>query len=362
MRFLFHLSDVSSFQIDLSPPSLQAEGFVHLSAAHQVLGTLNRWFSHTDSVKLVVLRTDRLGESLKWEDTHGHGDDFPHLYAPIPSEAIEAIVCMERETDGQFTWPEPLNSMLSPLLETLTEEVALIEPTRRFPEKKLPQLCVLCFFQEVLDSLEARPDCQVHEGLGSEIGAKRVLVFQHKEVEVAVCHPGVGGPLAAATLEELIALGCQIFVVCGGAGSLVPEQTMGQLVAVDKAWRDEGVSHHYLPPGPSLDVDRAALASMRKTLDGLKVNYKTGATWTTDALYRETPSRIQLRKESGCLTVEMELASLLAVSQYRGAKLAALVYCGDDVGSESWDFRDWTSAQSVRERLFWLGMEVVVAL
>lgn len=362
MEFLFHLFQSDGFEPTLSPESLETEGFVHLSNSDQLLRTANRWFREATKLKVMVLGADQLQEHLKWEDLYERGEEFPHLYAPIPRAAVAAVVELGRDEEGAYRWPECLNGLVCPLLEPLSAETAVIEPARRFPEKKLPSKCVLCFFSEVLDSLEARQDCRRYRGLGSEIGATDVFTLSFEDEEITVCHPGVGGSLAAATLEELIALGCREFFLCGGAGSLISEQSMGQLVLVSQAWRDEGASHHYLAPSQILELDRSLVQSARQTLDRLDVSYQTGCSWTTDGLYRETPSRVARRREAGCLTVEMEVASLAAVARYRGCRFGALLYCGDDVGSEQWDFREWTSATSVRERLFWVGVEVLRGL
>ena len=362
MEFLFHLFQSDGFEPSLSPESLETEGFVHLSNAEQLLRTANRWFAEATDLKVMVLRADQLQGHLKWEDLYERGEEFPHLYASIPRPAVAAVVELDRDADEAYQWPKCLNGLICPLLESLSEEGAVIEPARRFPEKKLPSKCLLCFFSEVLDVLETREDCQRYHGLGSEIGATDVFTLSFEDEEIAVCHPGVGGSLAAATLEELIALGCREFFLCGGAGSLIPEQRLGQLVLVDRAWRDEGASHHYLPPGGVLDLDRSLVQSACQSLDRLDVAYQTGASWTTDGLYRETPSRVARRRKAGCLTVEMEIASLAAVAKYRDCRFGALLYCGDDVGSEQWDFREWTRATSVRERMFWLGVEVLRGL
>lgn len=65
------------------------DGFVHLSTAAQVPGTLARHFA--GEPRLVVLRVDgaRLGDALRWEVSRG-GALFPHLYAALPVDAIVA--------------------------------------------------------------------------------------------------------------------------------------------------------------------------------------------------------------------------------------------------------------------------------
>ena len=59
-----------------------ADGFVHFSAADQVVGTLDRHFSGQDGLELLALEADDLGAALKWEVSRG-GALFPHLYAPL---------------------------------------------------------------------------------------------------------------------------------------------------------------------------------------------------------------------------------------------------------------------------------------
>ena len=59
--------------------------------------------------------------------------------------------------------------------------------------------------------------------------------------------PGFGAPTAVMTLEELIAFGIKTFVNLGTAGGLQQNMNIGDIVNCDRAIRDEGTSHHYLP-------------------------------------------------------------------------------------------------------------------
>ena len=92
------------------------------------------------------------------------------------------------------------------------------------------------------------------------------------------------------------------------------------------------------------------------------VPYVLGKTWTTDAIFRETPAKVQLRRSEGCLTVEMEAAAFFAVAQFRGVIFAQMLYGGDDVSGAEWDARGWNKRISVRERLFWLAAEACLAI
>src|SRR5260370_38730361 len=83
----------------------------------------------------------------------------------------------------------------------------------------------------------------------SEIGRHPGYELDLQGRRLAVFHPGVGAPLAAAFLEEMIAIGSRKFTVCGGAGVLRSEIAVGHVLGPPVAGRDEGTSYHYRPPG-----------------------------------------------------------------------------------------------------------------
>ena len=354
---LYHITEWP-FQGLSDPPSLASEGFVHLSSAAQLLRTAERWFQGRDEVGVLVLDEGKLGEALRWEDLYDHGEAFPHLYASLPPNALLAVVRMERGSDGRYLWPRALQGVTSPLIEGPDEGEALIEPSRRFPQPRFPEAAVLSFFPDTFANLEGETVTRP----GSALGAGEVRLVEVDGCQVAVARCGFGAPLAAVALEELIALGCRRFVACGGAGSLTPDEKLGALVLASDAWRDEGLSHHYLPSSPSVATDYNALERVRDQLASWGVAFREGATWTTDALYRETPARIARRREQGCLTVEMEAAALLAVAAYRKVPLVPLLVCGDDLGGETWDFRDWTSDLSTHEQALRLAVRLAASL
>ncbi|MBE2270037.1 MAG: nucleoside phosphorylase [Anaerolinea sp.] len=225
----------------------------------------------------------------------------------------------------------------------------------------MPEHCVLCFFAEVIQTVCANAE-QVFT-LKSEMGRNPVYVIDYEGKRVGVIHPGVGAPLAVGFLEETIALGGKKFIACGGAGVLNRELTVGHAVIPVTALRDEGVSYHYLPPSREVAASAEAVAALQATLDAHGVPYVTGKTWTTDALYRETPGKVARRRDEGCLTVEMEAAAFFAVAQFRGVTFGQLLYGGDDLSGDVWDHRDWIGGQRTnREKLFWLAVEACVKL
>jgi uncharacterized protein (DUF952 family) len=81
------------------------DGFIHLSAAHQLEGTLAKHFAGRDGLMLLALDPERLGPALKWEASRG-GDLFPHLYAPLALSAVLWAEPLRLGVDGIHRLPE----------------------------------------------------------------------------------------------------------------------------------------------------------------------------------------------------------------------------------------------------------------
>jgi uridine phosphorylase len=101
---------------------------------------------------------------------------------------------------------------------------------------------------------------------------------------------------------------------------------------------------------------------MAGVLDEHQVPYFTGRTWTTDAFFRETRSRVERRINEGCAMVDMESSAFIAVARYRGLRFAQVLYAGDSLAGEVWDSRSWVSARTVREDLFRISALVALRL
>src|SRR5579885_3339110 len=250
----------------------------------------------------------------------------------------------------------------APILEFDAAPEAILEPKRIIKPTDMPERAVLCFFQDVITQLSQAHEMRVVRHLRSEMGTHPVWEMTVDGQRLAVFHPGVGAPLAAAMLEEVVALGCRKFIACGGAGVLDSAIAVGHVLVPVAAVRDEGTSYHYLPPAREVAAGVEAVAAIEKVLQAQQCPYVLGKTWTTDAIYRETPDKVRRRRAEGCLTVEMEAATFFAVAQFRGVQFAQLLYGGDDVSGEIWDSRHWDSHTSVREKLFWLAAEACLAM
>ena len=251
---------------------------------------------------------------------------------------------------------------LYPILEYDPAPEGIIEPRKLIKPIDVPERCVICFFQEVITKLADEGRLTLISTRKSEMGEHPVYEMDVDGHRLALFHPGIGAPLAAALLDEVIALGCRKFIACGGAGVLDREIAVGHVVVPTSAVRDEGTSYHYLPPSREVAASAEGTAAIERALQARNVPYVLGKTWTTDAFFRETAGKVQMRRAEGCLTVEMEAAAFFAVAQFRGVTFAQLLYGGDDVSGDLWDDRGWGSCHTIREKLFWLAAEACLLL
>jgi len=250
----------------------------------------------------------------------------------------------------------------APILEYDPSPNAVVQPHITITRFDLPARVVLCFFRDAISEFVQAIGGREIGRLGSEIGTFPVFEVELDGQRIAVAQAGVGAPLAAGWLDELIALGGRAFIAAGGAGVLVPDLAMGHVVVPTAAIRDEGTSYHYLPASREVEPTADALAAILATLDARGVPHVLGKTWTTDGYYRETRDKVARRVAEGCLTVEMEAAAFFAVARFRGVAFGHMLYAGDDLSGEAWDSRGWLDHGSGRDLLLRLAVEAVLRI
>ena len=226
----------------------------------------------------------------------------------------------------------------------------------------VPNRVVLCFFQDVITELLDKGELTLLGNLKSESGKHPVYSYVFDGQKISIFHPGVGAPLAAAFMEELIACGVTKYMVCGGCGVLNREIEAGHPMILTSAVRDEGTSYHYLPPAREVKPSARAVEVLEKTLRESGIEYRLAKTWTTDAIYRETPGRRRERVAEGCDVVEMEAAAFFAVAKFREVTLGQIVYGGDLVVPDGWDGRAWHKRTDDRRLMFDLAVKALIRL
>jgi purine-nucleoside phosphorylase len=130
--------------------------------------------------------------------------------------------------------------------------------------------------------------------------------------QVGVVGCAVGASFAVLVAEQLFASGCRLLISVTSAGQIRESGPTPYFVLIDRALRDEGTSYHYLPPSDFSPAPATLLDPVFAALRATDLPIQRGATWTTDAPFRETETAIAAARAHGVLAVEMEAASLYA--------------------------------------------------
>ena len=160
----------------------------------------------------------------------------------------------------------------------------------------------------------------------------------------------VGASFAVLVAEELFASGCQLLVSLTSAGQIVPAGQPPYFVVIDRSLRDEGTSYHYAPPTEFAEADPVLVnkAATALTKDG--IHCVVGASWTTDAPFRETEQAIDVARIKGILAVEMEAAALYTFARSAGVRVLCLAHVTNTMGQAGDDFEKG-EADGTREAL-----------
>lgn len=98
MSALEHQGSFEGAPVDL------ADGFIHLSTANQLQETLDKHFAGQENLWLAAVDLEVIADSVKWEPSRG-GQLFPHIYGPLPLDAVVAYSEVHYEPDGSLRLP-----------------------------------------------------------------------------------------------------------------------------------------------------------------------------------------------------------------------------------------------------------------
>jgi uridine phosphorylase len=188
---------------------------------------------------------------------------------------------------------------------------------RGLPDEPVPAVCALDPDGDMVRTLRAHG--RASRAAGWACYHTEMDVTEHAGITIGIVGLAVGAPFAVLVAEQLFASGCKLLLSVTSAGQIKPVGPTPYFVLIDRALRDEGTSHHYLPPSTFCEADPALADRAYQALSALSVPVHRGTTWTTDAPYRETEDAIAAARVHGALAVEMEAAALYAFarSQHR---------------------------------------------
>jgi uncharacterized protein (DUF952 family) len=81
-----------------------ADGFIHLSTAGQLAGTIDRHFQGQPDLVVLAVDLGWLADTVRWEPSRG-GQLFPHIYGTLPMKAVIAAGPLDRSADGTVRLP-----------------------------------------------------------------------------------------------------------------------------------------------------------------------------------------------------------------------------------------------------------------
>lgn len=163
-------------------------------------------------------------------------------------------------------------------------------------------------------------------------------VFREGGHEYGILGCAVGAAFAVLVAEELFASGCRLLVSMTSSGQILPVQAPPYFIVIERALRDEGTSYHYLPPSDYSEAAVHLTQLAREALTAAGIPIQSGATWTTDAPFRETEQAIDAARNAGILAVEMEAAALYAFAKARGRAVLCFAHVTNQMGRVEGDF------------------------
>jgi len=162
--------------------------------------------------------------------------------------------------------------------------------------------------------------------------------FDRAGRRIGIVGCAVGAPYAVLLAEQMFVCGCRLLVSITSSGRLAPVGTPPYYVLVERALRDEGTSYHYLPPADFAEADPALIDEAAQALTGAGINFRRGATWTTDAPFRETEEVIERGTALGLAAIEMESSALYAFAAATGAPVICLAHVTNTMAIAEGDF------------------------
>lgn len=219
-------------------------------------------------------------------------------------------------------------------------------------------VCIINFSYEMMNALLEDGLLELIDDIILKSISCKYPVYVYKGTQIGVVKTTVGAPITAGLIEEIgYVFSCKRFVLFGSCGGLDKSIPSNHLIVPTAAYRDEGVSYHYMEVSDYVTISNCQVVA--QILKDLNIAYVMGKTWTTDAFYRETLHHFEKRRSEGCIAVEMEVSACQAVANFRGYELYNFLYRADNLDSQNWD-RGILSLLSIDERLkhFFIALEI----
>src|ERR1700684_1923503 len=202
---------------------------------------------------------------------------------------------------------------------------------RQLPNVPGPELCILDPDGDIVRQLRADGRGQPFSGWACY--HTEMLTFDLGGERAGIVGCAVGASYAVLVAEQLFASGCRLLLSITSSGQVTTLGPPPYFILIERALRDEGTSYHYLPSDSEYaEADPDILVIVEGALATIGDPVERGATWTTDAPYRETPAAIAAARAEGILAVEMEAAALYAFAEARHKPVLCFAHVTNQMG------------------------------
>jgi len=233
----------------------------------------------------------------------------------------------------------PILDNKNPSAPSVFAPAALMREARRqknIKEADVPSVCILDPDGDLVRHLRRTGCAKPFEGWPCYHTELDVFCLAGKNV--GIVGRAIGASFAVLVAEELFASGCRLLISLTSSGQIVASGPPPYFIIIDRALRDEGTSYHYAPPSEYAGACPRLLAAAVEAVKQHGPKAITGATWTTDAPFRETSEAIQAAADKGILAVEMEAAALYAFAAATGRKVLCLAHVTNTMAQSGADF------------------------
>jgi uridine phosphorylase len=233
----------------------------------------------------------------------------------------------------------PILDHKDPAAASVFEPAALLREARRqkgLAPAEVPAVCILDPDGDIVRSLRKSGQAKLSEGWPCYHTELYKFALAGKTCGIIGC--AVGAPFAVLVAEELFALGCRLLISLTSAGQINAIGSPPYFVVIDRALRDEGTSYHYAAPEPFATADPALVEAAMRALTEKRLPAHVGASWTTDAPFRETQVAIDAARAKGILAVEMEAAALYAFARATKRNVLCLAHVTNTMAVAEQDF------------------------
>ena len=233
----------------------------------------------------------------------------------------------------------PILDNKDPDASSVFEPAALLREARRQKGLSLahvPALCILDPDGDIVRRLRNSGQAKVSDRWPCYHTELYEFTLAGKTAGIIGC--AVGAPFAVLVAEELFACGCRMLISVTSAGQINPVGDPPYFVVIDRALRDEGTSYHYAAPQAFAEADPHIINAAMNALTDVGLRSHVGASWTTDAPFRETTNAIVAARTKGALAVEMEAAALYTFARKRNKAVLCLAHVTNTMGLADRDF------------------------